>query len=82
MELRYAGLRPYSWNITDAGAILLFSLFSGSEATHAPTACRWGLLNAKILDFGVKAGIGGFHPPRKQLTGKACNGVPHHIEVF
>jgi len=23
----------------------------------------------------VKAGIGGFHPPRKQLTGKACNGV-------
>jgi len=25
----------------------------------------------------LKAGIGGFHPPRKQLAGKACNGVLH-----
>lgn len=49
------------------------------RSDHALTAWRWGLLNAKILDFGVKAGIGGFHPPRKQLTGKACNGVPLSI---
>jgi len=37
----------------------------------------WGPLHAKISDFGLKAGIGGFHPPRKQLAGKACNGVLH-----
>jgi hypothetical protein len=64
------------------GSIDFYFHFFRERSDPAPTACRWGLLNAKILDFGVKAGIGGFHPPRKQLTGKACNGVPHHIEVF
>lgn len=64
------------------GSIDFYFRLLRSEATHAPTVLWWGLLNAKILDFGVKAGIGGFHPPRKQLTGKACNGVPHHIEGF
>lgn len=53
----------------------IFAL-SGSEATHAPAAWRRGLLHSKIGDFGVKAGIGGFHPPEKRLAGKACNGVP------
>ncbi|ANU49025.1 hypothetical protein ADH76_33440 [Enterocloster clostridioformis] len=54
----------------------------GSGATNSPHRLRWGLLYAKILDFGVKAGIGGFHPPAKQLTGKACNGVPIDISGF
>lgn len=54
----------------------------GSEATNSPHRLRWGLLSAKILDFGVKAGIGGFHPPAKQLTGKACNGVLSYMGGF
>jgi len=30
----------------------------------------------------LKAGIGGFHPPRKQLAGKACNGLPYIFGVI
>jgi len=59
---------------------VLSDLSRSGATTHRrcifASADRQGQLNAKISDFGVKAGIGGFHPPRKQLAGKACNGVP------
>jgi hypothetical protein len=53
-----------------------------SEATYAPAACRQGLLNAKILDFGVKAGIGLLNNPQKHRTGKACTLVKEQLTLL
>ena len=73
--------RP-SWNIIDvAQADFCFRPF-GSGATNSPHRLRWGLLYAKILDFGVKAGIGLLNNPRKHRTGKACTLVKQQLALL
>jgi hypothetical protein len=43
---------------------------------------RQGLLNAKISDFGVKAGIGLLNNPQKHRTGKACTLVKEQLTLL
>jgi len=59
----------------------IFALL-GSEATYAPAACRQGLLNVKISDFGVKAGIGLLTNPQKHRTGKACTLLKEQLTLL
>ena len=82
MESVCAGMPRPSWNIIDvAQADFCFRPF-GSGATNSPHRLRWGLLYAKILDFGVKAGIGLLNNPRKHRTGKACTLVKQQLALL
>ena len=82
MESVCAGMPRPSWNIIDvAQADFLFSPF-WERSDQQPSPLAVGVTYAKILDFGVKAGIGLLNNPRKHRTGKACTLVKQQLALL
>ena len=73
---------PSSWITIDVTRQTVVLAFLGSVATNSPHRLRWELLSAKILYFGVKAGIGLLNNPRKHHTGKACTLVKQQLALL